>query len=98
MSPRRRLSFATTAAALAACLATGCELLHDTEVAPLPAPPPQENVEAFCHPASMTPCLLRVGGTLHDASSGAPLSGRRLRFIVGDAAICTSTTNESGRA
>ena len=98
MSPSHRLSFATTAAALAAFLATGCELLVDTEVAPLPAPPPQENVEAFCRPSSMTPCLLRVGGTLHDASSGAPLSGRRLRFVVGDAAICTSTTNESGRA
>lgn len=99
MSGGRRLLLPGVVAAalpLLSCLAS-CEGVVNTAVAPPPALP-QENVEVLCHPSATTPCLLRVGGTLHDASSGAPLSGKRLRFIVGDAPICTSTTDASGHA
>ena len=55
-------------------------------------------VEAVCRQGGATPCITRVGATLHSERSGAPLPGRKLKFLSGDVLICSSATNESGAA
>jgi hypothetical protein len=55
-------------------------------------------VEAVCRQGGATPCVTRVGATLHSERSGAPLPGRKLKFLSGDVLICSSATDESGLA
>ena len=56
------------------------------------------HVEAVCHKWTESPCLLRVAGHLRSAETGAPLAGKRLRFVSEGSSICSSTTDRSGRA
>ena len=55
-------------------------------------------IEAQCRQGGATPCVTRVGATLHSERSGAPLPGRKLRFVSGDVLICKSVTDASGLA
>ncbi len=57
-----------------------------------------ERVGALCQSWMESPCILRVAGTLRSASSGDALAGMRLRFVSGGRLICSSVTDESGRA
>ena len=63
----------------------------------LPAPS-RLHVEALCHSWTESPCLLRVAGNLRHAETGAPLAGKRLRFVSAGSSICASTTDRDGRA
>jgi len=59
---------------------------------------PAERIDSLCHPWSTTPCLVRVAASLRSATSGGPLSGKRVRFVAGNTVLCSSTTDGSGWA
>jgi hypothetical protein len=57
-----------------------------------------DRIDSLCHPWSASACLVRMAATLHGATSGGPLRGKRLRFVAGNTLLCTATTDQSGRA
>jgi hypothetical protein len=70
--------------------ARGAEIVSIASAAP--------RIEALCRQGVATPCVTRVGATLHSERSGAPLPGRKLKFVSGDVLICNSVTDASGLA
>jgi hypothetical protein len=59
---------------------------------------PTERIDSLCHAWGTIPCLVRVAASLRSATSGGPLTGKRLRFVSGDTVLCSSTTDASGWA
>ena len=59
---------------------------------------PASRIDSMCRPSSPLPCLVRVAATLHSATSGGPLRGKPIRFVAGNTLLCTTTTDDSGRA
>ena len=57
-----------------------------------------QRIDSMCRPSSPLPCLVRVAATLRSATSGGPLRGKPLRFVAGNTLLCTTTTDDSGRA
>jgi hypothetical protein len=57
-----------------------------------------QRIDSLCRPSSPLPCLVRVAATLRSATSGGPLPGKQLRFVAGNTLLCTTTTDDSGRA
>jgi len=57
-----------------------------------------QRIDSMCRPSSPLPCLVRVAATLRSATSGGPLRGKQLRFVAGNTLLCTTTTDDSGRA
>ena len=59
---------------------------------------PASRIDSMCRPSSPLPCLVRVAATLRSATSGGPLRNKQLRFVAGNTLLCTTTTDDSGRA